>query len=116
MIQRLVKGTGLTTRHDVPQDRVPVVTDFSDGTHDPCYRDMQQHQHVRDQHQARLERFRYHIRSTCILQFLEAAVILSAYQHRYLRTDATDAMKNSQRCAWIREADDHGACVVETRF
>ena len=77
---------------------------------------MQQHQHVGNQHQTGLERLGHNVSGARGLQILQLRIVGRTHQNGDLRTQLPDAAQNADRRVGIREADDHGAGLLESRL
>src|SRR5207237_4254096 len=110
---RFIERARIAARHDVPENGVAVVADVAQRADDSGYRHVQQHQHMRDQHETRLEGFRHDVRRASVLQLLEARVILSTHEYGHRGAQPADAAQNADGSSGVREADDHHARGVE---
>ena len=109
MLAHLIDRARIPAPHDVSQYRVAVAADVVQGAHHARHRHVQQHQHVRDQHETRFEGFRNDVGGSGILQLLDAGIVLGAHQHRHLGPHAAHAVQDADRGGGIGETDDHRA-------
>ena len=79
------------------QRGIATITDIRDGPHDPRHRHVQQHQHLRHQHQAGLEGLWDHLGSTRLPQFRQTHIVLRAHQNRHIGTQPADGTHDTHR-------------------